>query len=78
MSSVGAREFTCNCPASFCFCLNQYTSDEHDDASSMVKRKSDAMETVPRTAMKKLRVASVQSKKGEETEEKGEETAEKK
>ncbi|KAK1066153.1 Scaffold-type E3 ligase [Friedmanniomyces endolithicus] len=36
----------------------------------MVKRKADAMETVPRTAMKKLRVTSVQSKKGEETEEK--------
>ena len=50
--------------------MNQYTSDEHDDASSMVKRKSDAMETVPRTAMKKLRVTSVQRKKGEETEEK--------
>ncbi|KAK1052051.1 Scaffold-type E3 ligase [Friedmanniomyces endolithicus] len=36
----------------------------------MVKRKSDAMETVPRTAMKKLRVTSVQRKKGKETEEK--------
>jgi len=50
--------------------LNSDSSNEYDDAFSMVKRKSDAMETVPRTAMKKLRVTSVQRKKGEETEEK--------
>ncbi|KAK0272182.1 Scaffold-type E3 ligase [Friedmanniomyces endolithicus] len=36
----------------------------------MGKRKSDAMDTVPATAMKKLRVASVQKKKAETPEEK--------
>jgi len=58
------------CCFSCCPCLNQSTSNEHDNASSMGKRKSDAMDTVPATAMKKLRVASVQKKKAETPEEK--------